>query len=374
MEAIGQLAGGISHDFNNMLTVILNYCHVLIQQAGPSHPWLGQINEIRNAAERSAALTKQLLVFCRKQFVRSAVVDLNEMVLQNEQMLRRLISERIELRFNLQPNAGSILVDQNEFHQILINLVLNSRDAIVDNGTIEIETLNEIVTPNQFPNIVAGVYNVFRVRDTGHGIASNLLDRIFEPFFTTKEVGKGTGLGLSIVYGIVQQCGGYIHVDSQVGKGTTIAVYFPPATENATVAKKSESTSLQSGSETILLVEDELALRTFCCDFLTSCGYRVLSAENGAKAIDIASKSNERIDLVVSDVVMPAMSAKLMSTILLQHRPGLKILFMSGYNNEDFVDLKRDMPTTRFLQKPFAVSELAQTIREILDEKKSAPK
>ena len=368
MDAIGQLAGGIAHDFNNMLTVILNYCQYLQEQAGPNHAWSNQINEIRRAAERSADLTKQLLVFCRKQFVRPTIVDLNEMVKQNEQMLRRLISERIELKIKLQPNAGSIVADQNELHQILINLVVNASDAIYEQGTIEIETDNVIVAPNQFPNIVAGVYNVLRVRDNGHGIASNVIDRIFDPFFTTKEVGKGTGLGLSIVYGIVQQCQGYIQVNSIVGQGSTFTIYFPPANEKASVAKIAEPPTVQNGNETILLVEDERALRMFCYEFLTSCGYRVLTAENGADAIDVASKSNEKIDLVVTDVIMPTMSAKLMSTILLQHRPGLKILFMSGYNNEDFVDLKQELPTTRFLQKPFAISELARTIREILEE------
>ena len=175
MDAIGQLAGGIAHDFNNMLTVILNYCQYLQEQAGPNHAWSNQINEIRRAAERSADLTKQLLVFCRKQFVRPTIVDLNEMVKQNEQMLRRLISERIELKIKLQPNAGSIVADQNELHQILINLVVNASDAIYEQGTIEIETDNVIVAPNQFPNIVAGVYNVLRVRDNGHGIASKFL-------------------------------------------------------------------------------------------------------------------------------------------------------------------------------------------------------
>ncbi len=368
MDAIGQLAGGIAHDFNNMLTVILNYCQYLQEQAGPKHAWSNQINEIRRAAERSADLTKQLLVFCRKQFVRPTIVDLNEMIKQNEQMLRRLISERIELKIKLQPNAGSIVADQNELHQILINLVVNASDAIYEQGTIEIETDNVIVAPNQFPNIVAGIYNVLRVRDNGHGIASNVIDRIFDPFFTTKEIGKGTGLGLSIVYGIVQQCQGYIQVDSIVGQGSTFTIYFPPANEKASVAKIAEPPTVQNGNETILLVEDERALRMFCYDFLTSCGYRVLTAENGAEAIDVASKSDEKIDLVVTDVIMPTMSAKLMSTILLQHRPGLKLLFMSGYNNEDFVDLKQELPTTRFLQKPFAISELARTIREILEE------
>ncbi len=368
MEAIGQLAGGIAHDFNNMLTVILNYCQVLMEQAGPNHAWSNQINEIRRAAERSAELTKQLLVFCRKQFVRPTIVELNEMVQQNEQMLRRLISERIELKIKLQPNAGSIVADQNELHQILINLVVNSSDAIYEQGTIEIETDNVLVAPNQFPNIVAGIYNVLRVRDNGHGIASNVIDRVFDPFFTTKEIGKGTGLGLSIVYGIVQQCQGYIQVDSNVGQGSTFTIYFPPAGEKAPVAKRAEPPTVQNGNETILLVEDERALRMFCYEFLSSCGYRVLTAENGAEAIDVASKSNEKIDLVVTDVIMPTMSAKLMSTILLQHRPNLKILFMSGYNNEDFVDLKQELPKTRFLQKPFAISELARTIREILEE------
>jgi PAS domain S-box-containing protein len=373
MEAVGQLAGGIAHDFNNMLTVILNYSELLADLAGPDHPWSHFLSEIHQAGKRSADLTSQLLTFCRKQLVEPRAIDLNEAVLKTEKMLQRLIGENIELSVNLSPDLGCVLMDIGQIERILVNLAINARDAMPDQGKLRIETSNITVSSSQFPTLAEGIYRCLTVSDNGHGIPVPYQHRIFEPFFTTKEPGKGTGLGLAAVYGIVKRCRGDIAFDTVVGSGTTFRIYLPAAPEAAPTDQSSARLNLPKGNEIILLVEDEDSVRAVSRHILTSCGYNVLEAENGAQAIQVAQRNVGRIDIVVTDVIMPVMGARVMLNELRKILPNLKVLFLSGYGDESLSSEVVEFAKSMFLQKPYSIAQLTMAVRWVLDGQSGTP-
>ena len=368
MEAIGQLAAGIAHDFNNMLTVILNYTSMLLDSAGSDHPWSSFLTEIQLAAQRSTELTQQLLTFSRRRRVDPKILNLNETVLQCEQILRRLISENIEIQFRLQPEVGNIRIDAGQLEQILINLCLNARDAMPGQGRLIIETDRVEIAMGDFPNLAPGDYAVLRVTDEGQGIPGEIQHRVFEPFFTTKEPGKGTGLGLAMVYSIVQQNSGYVAFESSIGEGTTFAIYLPLAAAIVPSQESAAAMSLPEGTETILLVEDEASVRLLSQRILSKCGYTILEANDGAAALKIAELHGSKIDIVLTDIVMPVMGAKEMLRHIGKFLPSLRVLLMSGYSDDDVLDGVQGIVAAGFLPKPFSVPDLAHAIRRVLDE------
>jgi hypothetical protein len=371
MKAVGQLAGGIAHDFNNLLTAILGYAQVLLNSADADHPWAGFLNEIKRAGERAADLTHHLLAFSRKQMLQPKVLDLNEVVVGTEKMLLRLLGQHIEVKTILDPALGPIKADPVQIEQILVNLAVNARDAMPDGGNLTIETLNvHIMSPSTGtpPDIRSGWYRRLRVSDTGCGMSSGVKSRIFEPFFTTKDVGKGTGLGLATVYSIVKRCEGYIHVDSELDRGTTFTLYFPAISESVSQPAALMASHLRRGTETILLVEDEEAVRALARHILTNCGYIVLEAEHGAQALEVAAQYAGRIDLLVTDVVMPRMGGYALVNCLTQDRPGIKVLCMSGYDENLLISPVADGRPFTLLKKPFSMEALTTTVRELLDQ------
>lgn len=368
MEALGQLAGGIAHDFNNMLTIILNYSELLLNTAGIDHPWSTFLTEIHRAGMRSADLTRQLLTFCRRQLVEPQIVDLNDAVLRTEQMLRRIIGEHIELIVRLEKDLGNVRMDPGQLERILVNLCINARDAMGAQGNLLIESFNVTVGIDEIPGLAAGMYRCLRVKDNGPGIPAAIRARIFEPFFTTKPPGKGTGLGLSSVYGIVQQCGGCITLDSDAGAGATFVVYLPAATGAAVTEQQLGTLPFPGGTETILLVEDESTVRKLSQHILRSCGYTVLEAENGAEAIEIARQHAGQIDLVVTDIVMPIMGARRMLQVIQPYVNNNKVILLSGYSDEDHITDPDSPLEATFIQKPFTIAELTTTVRRVLDD------
>ena len=374
MEAIGQLAGGVAHDFNNLLTAILGYCNLLLEETPADSPQRPDLEEIRSAGERAASLTRQLLAFSRRQMLQPRVVNINELIRQLEKLLRRLISEDVELDTALAASLPSVRVDPASFEQILINLVVNARDAMPTGGRLTIETADAelgAVLAGGLDHIavVAGRYVLIMVTDTGHGMDAATQARIFEPFFTTKEQGKGTGLGLATVYGIVKQSGGYVFVESEPARGTVFKVYLP-VVESAAVAPDEQarrSSQQHRGSETVLLVEDEDAVRALAREVLRRHGYAVLEARHGVDALSVVERHADPIDLMITDVVMPHMSGRDLAERLSAARPAMKVLFMSGYT--DHAVVHRDLtPGTAFLQKPFTPDVFARKVRQVLDE------
>ncbi|QVL34113.1 PAS domain S-box protein [Telmatocola sphagniphila] len=371
MEAVGQLAGGIAHDFNNLLTIILGYCDLLIEALPPEDSQRELLNEIQNAGLRAAGLTRQLLAFSRKSVLEIRTLDLNELVRDNERLLRRMIGEDIRLITYLQENIGSIKVDSSHIGQILMNLAINSRDAMPRGGQLIFETSEVDMEDADFPSqsgCASGRYVKLVISDNGNGMTAEVQSHIFEPFFTTKEVGKGTGLGLATVYGIVKQCGGHIALYSEAGFGTTFKIYFPivPGTEKTTRADI-QLAKPRGGTETILLVEDEASVRNIASLILTSQGYTVLTAESGKEALDVVQRHQGGIDLLLTDVIMPGMSGRELSEVLTQKTPKLKVLYASGYTEDAVIrhgilDLE-----VSFLQKPYTPTSLARKVREILE-------
>jgi two-component system cell cycle sensor histidine kinase/response regulator CckA len=371
MEAIGQLAGGMAHDFNNLLTIINGYSELLLSRLGPSDPMRQLLSEINRAGERAGGLTRQLLAFSRQQVLEPKVLDLNAVVSDTEKMLRRLIGEDIILTYVPSPSAERVKVDPGQLEQILMNLAVNARDAMPQGGRITIETrsvtLDELYAQSH-PDARPGEYAMLAVSDTGCGMDDATKTHIFEPFFTTKGPGKGTGLGLATVYGIVKQSGGCIEVYSERGRGTTFKIYFPLVQEPVSPGKSFRGLpQLPHGSETVLLVEDEDAVRSLARHVLRSCGYTVLEADDGQRAVQLVEDHRGPIDLVVSDVVMPYLGGRQLVERLSALRPGLKVLFMSGYTDDAVV--RHGVLTTdyAFLQKPFTPPILAQKVREVLD-------
>jgi PAS domain S-box-containing protein len=377
MEAVGRLAGGVAHDFNNLLTVIRGYSELLLGRLGPTDAMRKDMEEVKKAADRASGLTRQLLAFSRRQFIAAKVVDLNALVANMDGMLRRLIGEDIvELCAELDSSTGAIKADPGQVEQVIMNLVVNARDAMPKGGRLTIETRNVTIGKGARLDAVgveAGSYVLLAVRDTGHGMDAETQSHLFEPFFTTKEKGKGTGLGLSTVYGIVKQSGGSITVESAPGRGTTFRIYFPRVEQEVQgTAGGTEAIDSAHGRETILLVEDEPSVRGLVHETLRVHGYTVLEARHGIEALLTSAKYVGPIHLLLTDVVMPQMSGPEVAEKLLIVRPGIKVLYMSGYPDHPVFDQGGVRRETGFLPKPFSPHVLAQKVREVLDGVKAA--
>jgi len=371
MEAVGRLAGGIAHDFNNLLTVIMGYSQVLLTELGPQHPLCGKIEETLKAGEKAATLIRQLLTFSSKQSLDPKVLSLNTAVTSLESLLRRLIGEDIHLVCTLDPANGRLRADQAQLEQVLVNLVVNARDAMPKGGTLTIETAQVELTSSpvyHLTPILPGPYVRLTVSDTGCGMDRKTQSHIFEPFFTTKGEGKGSGLGLSTVYGIVTQCGGAIDVTSRVSHGTRFDLYFPSAESDIiTTAPTQLLGRPQRGTETILLVEDEPSVRMLVRDELRKLGYRVLEAKNGIEACLLATQQAGSFQLLLTDVVMPGMAGRELAQHLSVIKPDLRTLFMSGYMDDVGIMAGQEEGTSSFLQKPFTPEVLARAVRNLLD-------
>jgi two-component system, cell cycle sensor histidine kinase and response regulator CckA len=369
MEAVGRLAGGIAHDFNNLLMVISGYTEVLLYHLSPGHPLHAKAEAIQQASDRATTLTRQLLAFSRKQLLKLKVIDVNAIVTDMERLLRPLIGEDIELTTSLTPAIGCTRADAGQLEQVIMNLVVNAKDAMPDGGKICIRTASVSLDDSYRPEntfIKHGPYVMISVSDTGHGMDRETQARIFEPFFTTKEKGKGTGLGLSTVYGIIKQSDGYVFVQSELGRGTVFTIYFPRVDEPSEAHGATPvSLAASGGSETILLVEDEDSVRQLVRETLESRGYRVLEAANGDAALALASTHSDTIHLLITDVVMPGLSGHELVQQLLPARPKIKVLYLSGYAQEAFATPSAEAPKT-FLQKPFTLQSLTRKVREIL--------
>ena len=370
MEAVGRLAGGVAHDFNNMLTVIAGYNRMILDELSTLDPLRGYAEEILKAADRAAALTNQLLAFSRRQMMRPRVIDLNAVIGQTENMLRRLIGEDIQLVMSLGADTGNIKADPNHIEQAIVNLAVNARDAMPLGGRISIETSNAQIDETYAKThmgVKPGEFVMIAVSDTGHGMDSATRQNIFEPFFTTKQRGKGTGLGLATVYGMVKQSGGDIWVYSEPGQGTTFKLYFPRVAEPVSPGLTEDPEHPRpDGNETVMLVEDETQVRDLEARMLRQLGYTVLAAASGAEAMDISRAHPGKISLLVTDVVMPNMSGKQVADALLSSRPGLKVLYLSGYTEDIVVHHGVLDSGVDFLTKPFSREALARKIREIL--------
>jgi two-component system, cell cycle sensor histidine kinase and response regulator CckA len=369
MESVGRLAGGVAHDFNNHLTVINGYCDMLLDALGPDDPLREELGEIRAAGDRAAALTQQLLAFSRKQVVEPKPLLLNDVVEEFCRMVRRLIGDDIEVTADLEPALGSVMADRGQMHQILMNLAVNARDAMPEGGKILIGTANadlEGADP-ALPDIKPGPYVVLTVADTGVGMSQETQQKIFEPFFTTKPMGIGTGLGLATVYGIVQQASGFIRLTSEPGHGTAFRIYLPRIPESPeTVSSPAASRQSLRGNETVLVVEDQDEVRKLATGILRKTGYSVLEAANGPDALAVAAGFTGSIDLLITDVLMPSMTGRELAQRLEQARPGLKLLYMSGYSGDLIAREGVEAGTVAYLAKPFAPSELAAKVREVL--------
>jgi signal transduction histidine kinase len=374
MEVIGQLAAGVAHDFNNILSVIIGYSDLVTPELRPDGPAQNYVEEIRQAAERAAVLTRQLLIFSRKQTVQPKVLDLNEIVNGMDKMLRRLIGENIELNIVLGKQIGRMKADGGQVGQVLMNLVVNARDAMPNGGKLLIETQNATLDENYariHKDVISGDYVMLAVSDTGTGMTDEVKAHMFEAFFTTKPMGKGTGLGLATCQTIVKQCGGHIGLYSEMGKGTTFKIYFPKVHQRLDlVVPSAQPEALPRGTETVLLVEDDPSVRQLARIVLETQGYHVLQAINGQDALRVAREYTGTIRLVVTDVIMPQMGGKIMSEWLKTAYPSLKVLFTSGYTDEMVIRHGVLELGVTFLQKPYTPATLVRKVREMLDAKK----
>jgi PAS domain S-box-containing protein len=374
MEAIGRLAGGVAHDFNNLLMVIKGHTELLLNVLPPSDHVAHKIEQIDRSADRAAALTRQLLAFSRMQVLQPQVINLNSIVEEMGKLLPRLIGEDIELVIRADQELGAIRADASQMEQIIMNLAVNSRDAMPNGGKLIIETRNADLDQTytaSHPLMKPGAYIQLTVSDTGCGMDAETQSHIFEPFFTTKEKGKGTGLGLATVYGIVKQSGGFIWVYSELGKGTSFKLYVPrvdQAEERSGVSKP--MTEVPTGTETVLLTEDEQDVREIAKEFLESGGYKVVEANDAAEAVQLARQHSGAIDLLVTDMVMPGMTGQELAVQLQREYPGLCIVFMSGYSEHAATEMANADPTVRFLSKPFSRGALLRMVREILQSSK----
>ena len=374
MQAIGQLAGGIAHDFNNMLTAIIGFSDFLLQNHRPSDPAFQDIMNIKQNANRAAGLVRQLLAFSRQQTLRPQVLELSEVLSELSILLGRLLGENIELKLDQASGLWPVKADLHQFEQVIINLAVNARDAMQDGGKLNIRTAN-IAEPESrdigAKHMPPGEYVLIEVTDTGTGMSEEVMEKMFEPFFSTKEVGRGTGLGLSTVYGIVKQTGGYIYADSELGKGTVMRVYLPRHIEVASQVEAPRQVPRErpkdlTGRGTVLLVEDEDAVRSFAARALGQRGYNVLQASTGVEALEVFNNFDGEVDLVVSDVVMPEMDGPTLMKHLRADHPDLKIIFISGYAEDSFRRNLSDNDDFMFLQKPFDLKELAAAVKAAL--------
>jgi signal transduction histidine kinase/CheY-like chemotaxis protein len=376
MESIGRLAGGVAHDFNNLLTAILGYLELVRAGLPEKGPIRADLNEIEKAAQRATALTRQLLTFARRQVVEPRVLDVNALTRGADSLLRRLIGEDIELVTILEPPIASVRVDPSQFEQVIVNLAVNARDAMPEGGRLTVETRNVTLDEHfvaRHPGAAQGKYIELAVTDTGVGMDRETLGRLFEPFFTTKPTGQGTGLGLAICYGIVRQAGGYIWAYSEPGRGTTFKIYLPRVEETPVpVSSAAEPGPAAGGRETILLVEDESQIRELAARALRSLGYTVITATNGEEAVGVARARLDDIDLLVTDMVLPLRGGREVAARLRDKRPGLRVLYMSGYTQGVLPEKDLIEADSLFLAKPFTLSELSRRVRELLDRREEA--
>ncbi|HYL69583.1 MAG TPA: PAS domain S-box protein [Candidatus Limnocylindria bacterium] len=371
IEAVGRLSGGIAHDFNNLLGVIIGYSQALLKKLGVGNPLYEHAEEIEKAGQRAASLTKQLLAFSRQQVMAPAVLNLNVVITDMGKMLHRLIGEDIDLELNLNSEIGQVKADQGQIEQVIMNLVINARDAMPEGGKLMVETaetsLDEAFT-RQHPGSRVGRYVIISVTDTGTGMTPETLAHMFEPFFTTKDRGKGTGLGLATVYGVVKQSGGYILVESELRKGSCFKVYLPEINEPvSSPVRVTSPTETFHGTETVLLVEDAEALRKLAHTLLEQNGYRVLAAASGLEALKLVEDKHDRIDLLLTDVIMPGINGRVLAQRLAPIQSGLKVLYMSGYTDSAIADHGVLDEGTSLLHKPFSEEALIQKVRAVLD-------
>lgn len=370
LEAIGRLSGGVAHDFNNILGLIIGYSEALQEHIPPTDPYREAVDEIQNAGKRAAALTQQLLAFSRKQVLEPRVLNLNAIIQDVEKMLRRLVGENIPIELLLAPDTPTIKADRSQIEQVILNLVVNARDAMPEGGKLIIETGDWILdrsTVLRHPYVIPGPYAMLKVTDTGCGMDAELQSHIFEPFFTTKEKGKGTGLGLATAYGVIKQSGGYIWVDSEVGKGTTFRIYLPavsPVAEAIPEVKLAGKAAPER--RTILIVEDERSLRKLTKKTLSRAGHIVFEAGDAAEALEISRKTKSAIDLLLTDVIMPGMSGKKLADVLLAERPGIAVLYMSGYADGEIATQGNLEEGSAMLRKPFTRDELMRQVENAL--------
>jgi PAS domain S-box-containing protein len=370
MEAVGQLAGGVAHDFSNLLGVMIGYCELLELQLVPDDSKRRMVEQVHKAGALAAVLTRQLLAFSRRQILRPLVLDLNGLVTEMETMLRRLIGENVEITTSLPPDLGRIKADPIQIEQILMNLAVNARDAMPDGGSFTIETINvEVDDSHARPHaeVKPGSYVMLAISDTGVGMDSETQAHIFEPFFTTKELGKGTGLGLSTVYGIVKQSAGYIYVHSEQGRGTTFKLYLPRVDAEVQMRKAEKALSIHGRGETILLVEDNEPLREMAREMLKGLGYAVLDSGHPAEAIRTAERHEGPIPLLITDVVMPGVNGRVLAETLTAVRPEMKVLYTSGYTDDACIERGALEAGCPLLEKPYTRDALAKRVRELLD-------
>jgi nitrogen-specific signal transduction histidine kinase/CheY-like chemotaxis protein len=376
MEAVGRLAGGVAHDFNNLLTVIRGHCDLLVDTTPTENPHRHNLEQIQKAAGRAVSMTRQLLAFSRMQVLQPRILGLNAVIADMAKMLPRLIGEHIEYVFQPAPDLANVKADPGQIEQVLLNLVVNARDAMPGGGTLTVRTQNVAMSDAEArkrPPMPPGRYVLLSVTDTGHGMSADIKSHIFEPFFTTKETGKGTGLGLATVYGVVKQSGGYIWVESAPGKGATFEIYLPQASETAADAEAdAKPAPIPRGTETVLVVEDEAGVRELACEFLKLSGYTVLEAPNGAEALVLARRHTGPIHALVSDMIMPRMGGIELVEKMKIVRPLAKIVLMSGYSEYSAGNPGNSQSQAVMVQKPFTQGSLAAAVREALD-KKSSP-
>ncbi len=373
MEAIGTLAGGVAHDFNNLMTAVIGYSTLLLQRLDSDSPHCKDIEQIKKAGESAAALTHQLLAFSRKQVVQPKVLDLNSIFLETKKMLGRLIGEDIEITHKLDPNLWRVIGDPGLIQQVIINLAINARDAMPKGGKLTIETGNvhlDKIYAAQHIEVAPGQYVLFAISDSGSGMDEETQSHIFEPFFTTKAKGKGTGLGLATVYGIVRQSGGHIWVYSELNQGTTFKIYLPRGEKEIEPLESEEKPKeIKGGNETILIVEDDDTVRKLTKEILHPYGYRVVEAQGGKSALKMLETFDSQIDLLITDVVMPEMGGRQVAKAVISRYPAAKVLYISGYTDNAIVHHGVLDSGVAFLQKPFSLLTLAEKVRQVLDEK-----
>ncbi len=388
MQAVGQLAGGVAHDFNNLLTAMIGFSDLLLMRHQAGDPSFADIMQIKQNANRAANLVRQLLAFSRRQTLQPKTIDLTEVLAELSNLIRRLIGENIKMNMQHGRDLGMVKADQGQLEQVIINLAVNARDAMKEGGTLTIRTSNVtisgadsipagLIAPTEEDIIAAGDYVLVEVSDTGSGIPAEIVTSIFEPFFSTKEIGSGTGLGLSTCYGIIKQTGGYIFVRTELGVGTSFHLYFKRYDADATTEAAPELQEEKSGGDltgraTIMLVEDETPVRIFAARALRNKGYEVLEADSGENAIEVFTEYSGPIDLIISDVMMPGINGpKMVESLIANHTERMKntkVVFISGYAEDAFVDTYGTERTFNFLPKPFTLKQLASKAKEVLDQ------
>ncbi len=375
MEAVGRLAGGIAHDFNNLLTAITGYAQLLLGELAPEDARREYADQIARSSEQATILTKQLVAFSRKQMLQPRVLDLNQVVLDAEHLLQRVMGANVQVVACLDPGLDPVRADVGQLEQVIVNLALNARDAMPHGGRLTLETTNVELGPDAIgptDTVTPGRYALLAISDTGSGMDEETRARVFEPFFTTKGLGKATGLGLSTVHGIVHQSGGRILVYSELGIGTTFKIYLPAQARTAGTPEPAPSARVSGSSEVVLLVENEDTVRRMIQQVLERQGYEVIVARNGEEAIEVAHPQLDRIDLVLTDVVMTGMSGRQLAEHLSSQRPNLRVLFMSGYAEDAIVHHGVLDPSIDFILKPFLPKALSLKVRDVLDRREAA--